>query len=1055
MTSGSMLRGLSRERWKVVERLLDSALDLNPEHRAKFLDEACVDDPALGDEVRSLLAACDHGTNMFARPAAVAFAPLFGERQPTAPAMLGGRYRIVREIGRGGMGTVYLAEDPKHGRQVAVKTLHSEIARVIGRERFMREIEIAARLSHPHILPLHDSGEEPAPGNDDDEPLLYFVSPFAAGESLRDRLRREPAISPQDAVRLGREIALALDYAHRRGVVHLDVKPDNILLQDGHAVITDFGISRAASVTGEHPVVPGATTTPVLGTPSYMSPEQAMGLSDVDGRSDIYSLGCVLYELVTGEQAFQNFNGEDVIRNADAQIAEHAAALRKKTSSVLAAVIMRAMAPSRDDRFATAGSLAAALSGAEREVRRVIRRRIVAGVGLVLAAVAAVAIWSWNRTPALNDNLIAVAPFDVATPSLDLWKEGLVDVLSRGFDGAGALRAVPASVIVHRWQGRADIESARALAKATGARLVLFGGLLASGDSVRVTASLFDVATGRSIAEIEQRDVEGRMDRISDSLIVTVIREIARERKIDLAHATSSPTTSLPALKAYLLAEQFYRAALWDSAQFHFEHALQRDSTFALAYHRLAAVRRWRDANFVPDSVTYALMRLPSRYPHGLGPRERLLATIDSLSAETYFAWRTGSPLARYDAEARELETLFATLEEGLRQYPNDAELWFLLAEAHSQFDADVVEGEVNDRATLRLYDRAVALDSTFAPAYVPAISLVSFLDGAPAARRYIDAYLALAPTGPHSEIIRLAGTLLDPSRASSINVPRLVDTLSADELCEASKLLRHLPDDSEIAVNIARALMRRSPSAIAGGHEAMCATVLAVDALQFRGHLREALELARSRVPWHIPFVTLSLSNAGMISKDSARAEFKRVLALAPRTRMTRLYHWWATDGDTAAIGTYVRGFQSVESRPRSPSTEAMLKTNVAGGRAYLSLALGDTAAALRQFMTSKDSLHECAYENRLTVVELLIATGRYREASERLDRRWPGTSSCGNGYEDAMWTLERARARERVGRRSEAIDDYKFIIDVWRHADPELQRYVREARDAVARLR
>jgi hypothetical protein len=191
------------------------------------------------------------------------------------------------------------------------------------------------------------------------------------------------------------------------------------------------------------------------------------------------------------------------------------------------------------------------------------------------------------------------------------------------------------------------------------------------------------------------------------------------------------------------------------------------------------------------------------------------------------------------------------------------------------------------------------------------------------------------------------------------------------------------------------------------------------------------------------------------MISKDSARAEFKRVLALAPRTRMTRLYHWWATDGDTAAIGTYVRGFQSVESRPRSPSTEAMLRTNVAGGRAYLSLALGDTAASLRQFMTSKDSLHECAYENRLTVVELLIATGRYHEASERLERRWPGTSSCGNGYEDAMWTLERARVRERIGRRSEAVDDYKFIIDVWRHADPELQRYVREAREAIARLR
>jgi tetratricopeptide (TPR) repeat protein/TolB-like protein len=1051
-----MLRGLSRERWKEVERLLDAALDLDPDQRSAFLDDACDGDPALGDEVRSLLAACENSTNMFEQPAALAFGPLLNRPESAPPPMLGGRYRIVREIGRGGMGTVYLAEDPKHGRQVAVKTLHSDIARVIGRERFLREIEIAARLSHPHILPLHDSGEEAA-ASGDEEPLLYFVSPFAAGESLRDRLRREPKLSPSDAVRLGREIALALDYAHRRGVVHLDVKPDNILLQDGHAVITDFGISRAASLTGytgEHPTPIGAAP-PVMGTPSYMSPEQAMGMPDVDGRSDVYSLGCVLYELITGEQAFQNSNGEDVIRNATAKIHDHESALKKKVSGVLAAVVMRAMSPSRDDRFATAGGFAAALAGTEKEARRLFWRRATVAGGILAAAAGVFAVWHWRSTPALDDNLIAVAPFDVATPSLDLWKEGLVDVMSRGFDGAGALRSVPASVVIHKFQGRADAQSARALARATGARLVLFGGLLASGDSIRVTASLLDVATGRAIAEIEQRDVEGRMDRISDSLIVTVIREIARERKIDLANATASPTTSLPALKAYLLAEQFYRAAMWDSAQIHFEHALQRDSTFALAYHRLASVRRWRDANFVPDSTTYELMRLPSRYPHGLGPRERLLATVDSISAEIYFALRRGVGASRNDESQHAFEALFATFDDGLRQYPNDAELSFLLAQAHSQFDPDIVTGEVNDRATLALYNRAISLDSTFAPSYVPAISLVSFLDGASAARRYIDAYLALRPTGPHSEIMRLAGTLLDPARSATIDIPKLVDTLSADELCEASNLLRHSSDEAEIGVQLARVLARRPSSAGPNGHTAMCATVLAVDALQFRGHLREAYGLASSRVPWLQPGVALSLSSAGMVTRDSARAEFQQVLALAPRTRMTKLYHWWATDGDTVAIGTYVRGFESARPETRSRSTAAMLRADIAGGRAYLALAVGDTAGALHQFLTSPDSLYECAFENRLTVAELLIATKQYREASQRLTRRWPGTTSCGNGFDDAMWTLERARMFERVGRKNEAADDYRFVADVWRHADPELQVYVKEARQAVSRLR
>ena len=163
-----MLRALSRERWKVVEPLLDTALDLDPEDRPAFLDRICRGDAALRAEVMSLLAACESGSSMLESPAAVAFAPLLDKAEVAAPpSMLGGRYRIVRELGRGGMATVYLADDPKHGRQVAVKTLHTEIARAIGRERFIREIEIAARLSHPHILPLHDSGEEESACDDE------------------------------------------------------------------------------------------------------------------------------------------------------------------------------------------------------------------------------------------------------------------------------------------------------------------------------------------------------------------------------------------------------------------------------------------------------------------------------------------------------------------------------------------------------------------------------------------------------------------------------------------------------------------------------------------------------------------------------------------------------------------------------------------------------------------------------------------------------------------------------------------------------------------------
>ena len=206
---------------------------------------------------------------------------------------LGTRYVIERELGRGGMATVYLAHDQKHGRRVAVKVLRPELASSIGPERFLREIQTAARLTHPHILPLHDSGEA--------EGLLYYVMPYIEGESLRGRLQRDRRLDLDRALQLGREVADALDYAHQHGVVHRDIKPENILIANGQAVVADFGIARAVSDGAE--LVTGAGMS--IGTPMYMSPEQVEGSPTLDGRSDIYSLGCVLFEALTGLPPFQ------------------------------------------------------------------------------------------------------------------------------------------------------------------------------------------------------------------------------------------------------------------------------------------------------------------------------------------------------------------------------------------------------------------------------------------------------------------------------------------------------------------------------------------------------------------------------------------------------------------------------------------------------------------------------------------------------------------------------------------------------------------------------
>ena len=1053
------LGAVTRERWRVLEPLLDAALELAPARRDAFVSDACGHDDRLRADLEALLEACDHADSILTEPASIAYQPLLIDDTPALPQLLGGRYHIVREIGRGGMATVYLADDPKHGRQVAVKVLHGEVARLIGRDRFLREIEIAASLSHPHILPLHDSGDVPSDDSEESD-ILYFVSPFVTGESLRDRMQHEPRLATDEVLRLGREIAQALDYAHRQGVVHLDVKPENILLQDGHAIIADFGIARAMSSATEASFrEPTREPTPLLGTPSYMSPEQALGASDVDGRSDVYSLGCVLYEMITGTRPFGRLSVSEAVDRAREPMTPDRSTLAERSSREVATVIMRALDPVREKRFQTAGDLAIALGGTARDRKmQGWRRRAVIAACALAASIPFIAHWV-NSDPPLDPDLIAVAPFDAEAQSLSLWKEGLVDVMSRNLDGAGALRAVPASMAVRRWQGRADAQSARALGRRTGAGLVVYGGLLEAGDSVRATVVLLDASSGQSLAEIERRDIPARVDRLTDSLTVAVLRELGRSRHIDMARATSSPTNSLAALKAYLQGEQFYRAAELDSAQRWFERALTLDSAFALAYHRLASVRMWRDPKDIPDSATFELMRRASWFPRGLGPRERLLATVDSLSAEAEFAWRHAlRDGKRYVDENRLVGRLFETLSDALRRYPTDSEFWFLFAEARWRYDRDVVPGERDDRALLALYDRTIALDSAFAPAYLTPISLAAYLDGPASARRYIRAYLALAPSGIRSQILRFDDALLDPSRAGLIDPVRLVDTLSDEELCGTANMLRHVADSTEVVVRFARAFAdrHRQTGTSTPPNVLMCAVPPLVRGLQFRGHLRDAYRIAALTAHGYQPMVMFDLARFGMVPVDSAREEFDRIFALAPKTTLVRLYPWWVQQGDTASIQSYIDVFANrVATRNFDIAGTSTHRASLAAGRAYLALAKRDTALALELLLTSADTLHPCQYQTRATLVDLLIATGRLRGAAQRLERRWPGTSECSDGVDDVLWTLERARLSERFGRRANAAADYALVAAAWRTADPELQPYVREARTALARLR
>ena len=280
-----------------------------------------------------------------------------GEIGRVRRALAGRGYMVDRVLGEGGMATVYLATDAKHRRQVAVKVMRPELAATLGAERFLREVEIAAQLSHPHILPVHDSG--------DAEGVLYYVMPYVEGESLHDRIRRETQLPVDEALRIAREVAEALAYAHSRRIVHRDIKPANIMLSAGHALVADFGIARAVGGGGNAITQTGFA----VGTPQYMSPEQASGSAMVDARSDIFALGCVLYEMLAGEAPFTGPTPQAIVTRSMTEAPRPLTATREGVSPAIEAVVNRALTKNPADRWQTASEFAKALGSAEDQLR--------------------------------------------------------------------------------------------------------------------------------------------------------------------------------------------------------------------------------------------------------------------------------------------------------------------------------------------------------------------------------------------------------------------------------------------------------------------------------------------------------------------------------------------------------------------------------------------------------------------------------------------------------------------------------------------------------------
>ena len=651
-----------------------------------------------------------------------------------------------------------------------------------------------------------------------------------------------------------------------------------------------------------------------------------------------------------------------------------------------------------------------------------------------------VGIWRWPRSlePELDPNLVAVAPFDVLDPKLALWHEGLVDVLARTLDGLGPLRTVSPTIVLRRWSGRADPASARDLGRHTGAKFAVFGQVVGlGGDSARLSATLLDVTTGSRRSEFERSDRADRLSALADSMSVAFLRDLGVSGRGPVRLA-SVGTGSLVALKAFLHGEQHFRQGALDSAIASFERAVELDSTFSLALRRLALAHGWKGEEEAEIGGPFYLQA--GRFNHGLAPRDSLLVVTDSLS-------QASSDL-RLDSTTRAslVRRAYRTVEAAIRRYPGDPEMWYELGEAR-EHSGEKLGATVAQE--LDAFDRSIALDSTFAQAYVhptfrtldrgdcrralgylqPAATMHLARDNVPAAP-------AVAP---------ILTRILDGTAGRRAEIQPIVDTLSGEMLKDVAWMLRHCPDSAETDIWLARQLVRPRPGRAPMRYPADANNMLALTLLN-RGHLREGSRILREKpiIDGTSGFLFSQLTLLGVVPKDTAAALFDRWLKGPDLGPMVFPPAWWAGRGDTSSIHAMIE--RSVAAAVAGESDEAarhQADEFARIGRTFLALARHDTAEVWRRLSIAPEW-----HDITLLRARLLVAQGKDSQAAAVLDHdTWEGPLNV-------LQRLLQAQVAERLGRRDEALRSYQFVVDMWRHPDPELSPYVTEARGGLQRL-
>ena len=469
---------------------------------------------------------------------------------------LAGSYTIDRELGKGGMATVFLAQDVKHDRIVALKVLHPDLAASLGPDRFLREIKLAARLNHPHILPLFDSGE--ANG------ILFYVMPYVEGESLRERLDREQQLPIEEAVHHGRAIASALDYAHRQNIVHRDIKPENVMLYEGEAMVMDFGIAKAVSAAGTETLT---QTGMMIGTPAYVSPEQAAGETNLDGKSDQYSLACVVYEMITGERPFAGATPQSIMAKRFTETPRALRTIRSAVPESVEKAVMRAMATDATGRYSTTAQFGQALASGN----------LVTPTNTETVPVAVVSA----------AKSVAVLPFAnlSADPENEYFTDGMADEIINALSKIQSLR-VASRTSSFAFKGKN--EDIGEIGKKLKVSTVLEGSMRKMGNKLRITAQLVNTADGYHLwserYDREMEDVFAIQDDISQAIVkaLRVILSEGEKKQIEKARAVD-----VKAYDYYLRGRQYFhhfRRKSLEYARQMFNKAIEIDPEYARAY---------------------------------------------------------------------------------------------------------------------------------------------------------------------------------------------------------------------------------------------------------------------------------------------------------------------------------------------------------------------------------------------------------------------------------------------------------------------------------------